>query len=191
MDEDTIYLYSEKQGDLLMEVLEEWGTYKKKNLPTSTELQPWKLIPKEKIVKEWAFIATNGICHDEIVDEFAEIVIENTIKMYINTVLFGHTPMSPYGFAECFINEDTTEDEFETFLEDMEYWACDEDGNWRISDYGMDKLESCAIHLLESTDGMDKVYWIDTALSVTHQRSNLSKSFITGGSIGLDELFNQ
>lgn len=61
-------------------------------------------------------------------------------------------------------------------------------GQWRISDYALDKLYSLANDLLKTSSSDEKLVIIDTILSVTHQRSDLAALFIEGGQQSLNML---
>jgi hypothetical protein len=57
----------------------------------------------------------------------------------------------------------------------------DEKGNWRISDYGLDKIGRYVVALLEEENYNKKLAWIDCILNVAHQRSDLASWFVEGG----------
>lgn len=65
----------------------------------------------------------------------------------------------------------------------------DENGQWILSDYGLDKLTKLAFDLLGETSSENKLLLLDRVLNVIHQRSDLSSYFIKGGKQVLDSLF--
>jgi len=87
--------------------------------------------------------------------------------------------------------EDLPFDNFDAFFEDFEYWAVDSYGNWLLSDVAIQPLESLLYELLAEEDDAKKLYWIDRILQVAHQRSDLSRLFVEGGSASLDEIFGK
>ena len=164
--------------------LAEW----RKKKPIIGATQYWKVIPKNLLLKEWQYNADTGLVHDEIINKIEEIVVKNYVKLYINTVLFGHTPISPYEYLEIYFSEDYTEEDIESLLEGFEWFAIDNNGNWRISDYGLDEIGSLVMCLLREDDYNKKMYLIDRALNVVHQRSDLSSWFIEGGKNTLNKM---
>jgi hypothetical protein len=184
--ESAIYYLAELEDDLLQEILHEWRINKGKKNVT----QSWSLIPSKMLIKEWDYNSKTGLTHDKIIEKIQDICIKNYVKIYINTVLFGHTSISPFGYAECWLDEEETEESFEEWLEDFEWFACDKWGDWRISDYGLDKIGSFVISLLEEEDSNKKLFWIDQILSVAHQRSDLSSWFVEEGSKTLSFMFS-
>jgi len=183
--DDAFYYLHELEDDVLIEVIDEW----KKHKGDENARQAWRVIPSGLLKKEWNYNAETGLVHDKVIDKIVEIIIENYLKLYINTVLFGHTSLSPYAYAECFISEDMTEEDFEEFLEDFEWFACDEKLNWRISDFGIEKLGNCVMAILTEDDYNKKTAYADMALSVVHQRSDLSSWFVEGGYNTLQGLY--
>lgn len=186
-NEDALYYLMELEDDTLCSIIREWETYKGNPMAR----QAWEVIPASLLVGEWLYNQKYGNTHEEIIHKIQSIVIKNYIKLEINTVLFGHTSSRPYSFAERAISEDMSEEKFDEFLEEFENFACDENETWRISDYGLDKIGSYVLQLLETDDSNKKLYLIDAVLNVAHQRSDLASWFVEGGSTTLGVLSTQ
>jgi hypothetical protein len=90
-------------------------------------------------------------------------------------------------FIDMLYQSGIEEDEIDGF----EDFAVDEDGNWRISDYALDKLIGLAIDILGSDDSDKKLVVIDKLLNVVHARSDLSSWFVRGGQSTLNQLANE
>ena len=115
--------------------------------------------------------------------DIAQQMIETTFKLGANTLLMGHTPSDPSeDFEEYGI---TTEEQKEAFYD----YATDEDGTYRLSDYGLKPLEEFAFQLYtQATTPEEQLLIVDKMLNVVHQRSDLSKWYIEGGFTSLNEL---
>jgi len=183
--ENAFYYLHELEDDTLVEVIDEWQKHK----GDENARQAWRVIPAGLLAKEWNYNARTGLVHDKVIDKIFEIILENYLKLYINTVLFGHDSINPYHYAECFISEDMIEDEFDELFEDFEWFACDEKCNWRISDYGIEKIGNYVMAILTEDDYNKKMAYIDMVLSVVHQRSDLSSWFVEGGYNTLQGLY--
>ena len=185
MDELTAIEYlAQLEDDIAQAIINEWEKAK----GNSNARQAWNVISKGMLIKEWQYNRNTGLVHDRIIEKIQDICINNYLKLYVNSVLMGHTPLSSYDFAEIFIPEEWDEEKFEEFLEDFEWFAIDNKGNWRISDYGLDKILNYVLKLIMENDNSKKLVWIDFILNVAHQRSDLASWFVEGGSITLSEL---
>ena len=185
MDDESVFWYlQELEDDMLNTVLDEW--YKYKSIPNAR--QPWKVIPAAMLTKEWKYNAKTGLVHDSVIEKLQSIVINCYLKLYVNTVLFGHTPMNPFHYAEGYLPEDWKEEDFDEWLTDFEDFAIDDRYNWRISDYGLEKIGNYSRALITEEDQNKKLLWIDCILNVVHQRSDLAKWFVEGGSQTLSTL---
>jgi hypothetical protein len=184
--ESAVYYLVELEDNIKFNIMQDW--HKKKG---TNRRQSWHVIPAGKLIREWKYNQQTGLVHNSIIEELSESIIENYCKLYINTVLMGHTSMSPYSFIEACIPEEWDEEELDNDLEDYEWFACDEEGSWRISDYAIDKLFPLIIELLTEDNPNTKLYIIDKILNVTHQRSDLARWFVEGGSSTLSSLFSE
>lgn len=164
--------------------------------------QPWKHIPFPRLKKIWNDFAKTNIVRDENgMDIIVDILLTNIARLYINTVLSGHTREDPNQFINQYIgyvfkgehkqNSDDkelsmTEEEFDNATDEYfydEHWK-----NWRISDYAMDPLINIAIEILREDDYKAKLVLVDRALNVLHQRGDIASLFVRGGTSALDEL---
>ena len=184
--ENAYYLLNEMEQNLIIDILEEW----KVNRDKDNVYQTWKTVPANLLISEWRYYAKMGFTRDKNIDKIQDICIENTLKLSINTVLFGHTSLNPYSYCEWYINENMTEPEFNDWLDEFEWFACDKQGNWRISDYALDELYPLCADLLIETDYNTKLYLIDRMLNIVHPRSDLASWFVDGGSTTLSILAN-
>lgn len=184
--EDAIYYLIDLEDTTLCNILQEWRENKGKKNVT----QSWKLISKDMLIKEWDYNSKTGLTHDNVIEKIQTICIDNYLKLYVNTILFGHSSTVPFGYAESWLDENETRESFDEWMEDFEDFACDKNGNWRISDYGLDKIGNLILSLLEEEDNNKKLFWIDQILSVTHQRSDLASWFVEEGSKTLSFMFS-
>jgi len=146
--------------------------------------QSWSVVPAARLKKIWEDFATYGVVHDEKgLEEIAEQISGNVFRLQVNTELAGHTRLDPKE-----VYEDTgikyTKRRDEMF---GDYILID--GQWRISDYGLDKLMDDAIKLKQASSSKEKLLIIDNMLSIVHQRSDLPAMFVEGGGTTLDDLF--
>lgn len=186
MDKESAWYYlAELECEYKMSIYNEWIDNKGKE----RIYQQWRVIPASIVQREYKNAAIIGIVNDKNIEKICNVCIENYLKLYINTILFGHDSINPYSYMEDVIPEDMTETEFEELFIDFEWFACDKDGNWRISDYGLSRIGNAIIGILCATSSEEKLYYVDCILNVIHQRSDLSSWFIEGGSSMLDELF--
>lgn len=94
--------------------------------------QPWSRIPIEPVKRIWMEYAQYKIIRHEkmekLVDKMGEIAINNIIKLYLNTMLSGHTELNPEDEAEeqgyCFKEkiqgqeeEEQQEEQQKTYIE--------------------------------------------------------------------------
>lgn len=146
-----------------------------------SETMKWRTVPAARLTAVWKSAAELGFVRDEKgLDAIAERMIENVMRLAVNTAAAGHTESS----VEDVLGEYFEEEEFEAFVD----WAIETPTGWRISDYGLDKLFSYAALLTETADPMDRLTVIDIMLNVVHQRSDLASWFVEGGTMTLSGL---
>jgi len=178
MTEENIYYYlAELEDNLAQEVIYDWI----KDKGNDDKLQSWRVIPSHLLIAEYQYSLKHGFNRDKFIDKFQEIITENILKLQINTVLFGHTELNPFYVYEHLLDENMTEESFDELLDDFEWYACDEKGNWRISDYALKPLYSLLVELYQCKTSEQKFYIIDKILNVVHQRSDLTKWFVEDG----------
>jgi hypothetical protein len=146
--------------------------------------QYWKLAKYNRMKKIWNDYVKLGIVRDEKgLDGLCDILEVNTLKLAVNTMLTGHTAEDP---DEYFDEHGIDKDEFydSNFIKD-------DSGNYRISDYGVDKLIKILSKLKRAKTYENKLLLADQMLNVIHMRSDLSSWFIEGGRKSLDDLGGQ
>lgn len=150
--------------------------------------QSWKYLPLPRVKKIWSDYAKSGLVADEKgLDGIATIVIENIAKVYVNTILSGHTEIDPkYDVAEILSDRmDIAEFDWDSLYE---YITDDVSGHMRISDYAMNDLISDAARILDANTDVDKLISIDRAFNRIHRRSDIAGWFLPGGARDLLEL---
>jgi hypothetical protein len=153
-----------------------------------TDRYPWTTISLSRAKKIWRDYSKLGIVRDERgINDLAEEIIDKIVKIDAMTILMGHTPTCPKSLIkELELDYDEETDErMCTFLID------EQSGQWRISDYGLDKLQTIAIKLLMTTVPEERLLLIDQVFNVVHQRSDMASWFVKGGRMALEELSNQ
>jgi len=147
--------------------------------------QPWRVIPAGRLKKIWKDYATYGVIRDiQGLDEIATHMINNIMKLQVNTELAGHSMTQPKEIYEE-VGIRYTEKRDDMFGD----YILDQNGQWRISDYGLPKLMDLVFKLGNATDSREKLLIIDQMLNVFHQRSDLPAMFVEGGGVTLDELY--
>ena len=148
--------------------------------------QDWRVIPAAKLIKIYNDYIKYGFVRDSKgLDEIAQIMINNTNKLYANTFFMEHTESDPkYWFEE---EEEHWDDNLDQkFIEHVE----DENGAWRISDYALKPLIELSIKLYSENNDEQKLQIIDRMLNVIHARSDCAAFFVEGGSKTLNHLAN-
>ena len=150
------------------------------DIKAGIETQPWRLVPLGLAQNVWGEFARLGhVRNEKGLERIRSIVVENIVKLDINTECCGHSRSLP-------LDEMADWDVSEEMLEETDYFFAD--GNWRISDYAFDRLIPLALDLIGAAPPNELIMSIDEVLSVTHPRSNLASWFIEGGIAGLDAL---
>ena len=149
--------------------------------------QPWSVVPAGRLQKIWADTERMGFVRDvKGIDEIADVMVRNTLMLNANTELAGHTPHDPVNLAQQYGHEWTDE-----LNEDFGDHILDAQGQWRISDYAMEKLMGYAEKLRRATTPLQKLTLIDLMLGTVHARSDIAGMFIEGGSKTLSQMFAQ
>jgi len=134
------------------------------------------------------------------IDQWADIVTENTLSIQANTELAGHTQYFPYDdFCDAFGFEEGS-DEYKKYYKNYEdcaeflyeigfdEWTILPDGSDAISDYGIEPLYKLIMELEEQTTPEEKIVVINKILDVYHMRGDLASAFIEGGSKSLSKI---
>ena len=146
--------------------------------------QPWKVVPAARLVRIWSAAAKTGMVRDvKGLDAIAEVIIDNIVRLYINTEIAGHTARDPAEFLQSYNIVD--DGERDRFID----WAVDtEDGAWQLSDYGFPRLTDLAAQIHEADTAEAMLVYIDMALNVSHERSDLASWFVQGGTATLNAI---
>ena len=144
--------------------------------------QPWKLVPAQKLKQIWSSFTATGFIRDEKGLLYVqETIIENLCRLEVNNIVSGHTELEARSVLEDYFGEESllVEEHQESFCD----WAIDlPDGGWRISDYGSSKMFPLAELAIGAVTSEERLVYLDMALNIIHQRSDLAGWFIEGGS---------
>jgi hypothetical protein len=145
---------------------------------------PWKVVPAGRLAKIWRDTTKSGVVRDEKgLNEILDQLIENAQRLQFNNEVSGHEQFYPDSELES-INEDypgmSGEDQSK-LREKISDWTNTPEGDWRISDYGLPKIQDYLLQALDAKTPEAKLVAIDKALNVVHQRSDLASWFVEGG----------
>lgn len=161
------------------------GTRMESEFKSGTPSQPWKVIPAARLLAIFKSAAKTGVVRDQRgLQEIVSRMVENTMRLVINTEIAGHGNMSQADALRTYGIEEIEPEDVEQFVD----WAIDTPTGWRISDYGLEALVKYACALLDDPPDEEKLSLISKMLNVTHQRSNLASWFVEGGIATLDRL---
>lgn len=178
---DTIEYYHDL---LCQKIAEIWTGCKESGEDKRHPWIPYNLTRAKKI---WTDFMKLGFVRDEKgLNKMAEDFVDKIATIEACTILGGHTQQDPKDYLESLEIEwdEDTEDKLGIYL-------LDEQGQWRLSDYALDKLQVLAGQILEAKTPEEKLLFLDMVLFVAHQRSDVASWFIKGGRDSLDELQNQ
>ena len=166
----------------MVEVYRDWMDHK----GVANARQPWKVFPSARLKKIYADFMKLGFVRDESgLNKLADLICENIFKLNANTIFMGHTPYDPVEMLNDQMDEGISNDAFDGF----EDYIIDNDyGQWRISDYAMQPLMEDAYRILAAENTTDRIIAVDRALNRIHQRSDIAKFFVDGGTATLNQL---
>lgn len=134
------------------------------------------------------------------IDQWADIVTNNTLSLAANTELAGHSRYFPFEeFCDAFGFEQGTP-EYEKYYGNYENcaeylydigfddWTIAPDGTDAISDYGLEPLYNLIMELEEQETPEQKIVVINKILDVYHMRGDLASLFIQGGTKSLSQI---
>lgn len=196
--EDMYKAYEELDSLLREESFELIKNVVEKNI----KRQPWKVVSFPRVKKIWQDHAFKGILRDEKgMNDIAYTVINNIVKLYMNTVLCGHSTDNPKQFIEnnvgyYFKGEKPMMDDseelsitYEEFEDRTDEYFYDENWKqWRISDYAMEPLLKKAKELILAKTAEEKMLLVDQVFNIVHARGDIASLFVEGGSAALSEL---
>jgi hypothetical protein len=150
--------------------------------------QPWSVIPFPRLKKIWEDHIKYGFVRDtKGMDMFENIFTRNILKLYANTELAGHTQSD---MADELNDYDQTMDSIWDRTGNYNFgdYIVGSNGQYRISDYGLEPLGNLLAQLRKEQDYEKKLPIMDKMLNVVHQRSDIAEMFIEGGSNSLNKL---
>lgn len=152
----------------------------------SGEKQPWQFLPFPRLKKIWEDYIRYGFVRDvKGLDIIEAIMIQNTVKLWVNTELSGHVEYSVDDELERF---GITYDDLWNYDNGFTYDDYMRSDITNISDYGLKPLLKLLEQLYQQSKPEDKLVTIDKMLNVIHHTSDLANIFLRGGSADLDQL---
>jgi len=174
---------SDQAHDIVSEIYEDYQN--------GVAQQRWTLIYTHRLGKILRDYALKGYVRDEIgVIEIAQQIIDNVARLFVNTIMCGHTAISPIDYLREYIRSDIDIDveDFNAFTDEY-FWDADQ-GCFRISDYGLVMLADICCEMTQCVSAEQLLALISAALNVYHQRSDLSAWLVEGGQEELCRLSN-
>lgn len=136
----------------------------------------WEVVPRHLLHRVWSGFIDHGRVQDERgLDNVLGIMRDCLCRLQIATIVFEHDAISPVDFMSDHMD---SEEEIGRFAE---WLAVDQDGHWRISDYGIEGLTTEIARAIDARRPEDRLKFLDRALHVVHCRGDLSRLFVEGG----------
>ncbi len=179
-EDDVDYDLFERMDEIKSNILQGFLDDKKRGV----KVQPWTLIPFSRLKKIWEDYMITGVVRDvRGLEMIEDIVVDNILKLYVNTELVGHTSANPdYDFEEYGYSEQDKNDFFDYVEDNFSDYAWSDFGGNRLG------LNTLLTQLRKARTPEEKVPIIDQILHVIHQRSDLAGRFVEGGSSALAQL---
>lgn len=169
----------EKLDEIRSQILSDFLRHKQMGIKS----QPWKVVPFARLKKIWEDYMRFGFVRDEKGLDMIENIIENNIlKLYANTVLVGHTSENPDDYFEDYGFSEDDKEEFYDYIDKYTDYGFDDFGGRRLG------LITLLTHLRKATTPEQRLGIIDQILNVTHWTSDLAAWFVEGGSSSLAQL---
>ncbi len=155
--------------------------------------QEWNVVDFSMLKRQWEEYMKWGQVlprYEKTIEAIERTITENILKVTVNTELAGHDTTVPKDeWMEFF--DGMEQEEKERMAEYMDQYFGDwilENGQWRISDYGLKPLHQLLARLRKEFDPSKKLPILDKILNVVHQRSDIASWFVEGGSSALSQL---
>jgi hypothetical protein len=155
--------------------------------------QEWNVVDFSMLKRQWEEYMKWGKVlprYEKTIEAIERTITENILKVTVNTELAGHEQNSPIEeWMEFF--DGMQQEEKEKMAKYMDDYFGDwilENGQWRISDYGLKPLHKLLAQLRKEFDPSKKLPILDRILNVVHQRSDIASWFVEGGSSALSQL---
>lgn len=156
--------------------------------------QEWNVVDFSMLKRQWEEYMKWGKVlprYEKTIEHIEKTFTDNILKITVNTELSGHDTISPIEEWKEFFGDDMKQEEKERMAEYMDQYFGDwilENGQWRISDYGLKPLHKLLAQLRKEFDPSKKLPILDKILNVVHQRSDIASWFVEGGSSALSQL---
>lgn len=177
-DDDYDYAaerFFELESDVIQEMASQYRRFKE---------QPWELMSAAVVSTIWKYYATHGFVRQEReLKMYAELAMKNIVKLWVNTILVGHTSYDPVEYFSESVGKALAKS-----LEKMALntgWIADD----AFSDYAFGTsgyntkggLQECFAALHYASTAEERLQAIDRLFNVVHMRGDLSRFFIEGG----------
>ena len=148
---------------------------------------PWKTIPASLLKRVWLQFGKYNRINENDLDKIADQMLTNIARLEASTEMMGHTQrdVRPELEDNGYVFTDEEWDEW------MSNYFTNNKVSWMISDYGLPKLNKIYAEIFNADTSEKKLYAIDKALNVVHQRYDLAAMFVQGGTATLNDIANQ
>jgi len=148
---------------------------------------PWKKVPASLLKKVWLQFGKYHRINENDLDKIADQILTNIARLSASTKMMGHSPhdVRP-DLADMGI--EFTDEEWDKW---MSNYFTNKQGGWLLSDYGLRPLEKIYVQIFNADTPEEKLYAVDKALNVIHQRGDLADMFVDGGTSTLIAVANQ
>lgn len=158
--------------------------------------QELNVVPFGVLKRQWEEYMKYGYVlpnYEKTIDYIENLFTKNFCIMYVNTELAGHSSVNPeYEWKEFLEGTEFDNDNLDEFVNYLDYhfgdYILDNNGQWKISDYGLPKIEKLIGELRKTNDATKKLPILDKILNVIHMRSDIAEWFVEGGSNSLSKL---
>lgn len=199
MEEDIDWSLYELMNDIKMEQMSAFHHAMMQEKPDDSigkhlqARQEWNVVDFSMLKRQWEEYMKWGKVlprYEKTIESIEKTFTENIIKVTVNTELSGHERTDPKDEWMDFF-DGMEQGEKERMAEYMDEYFGDwilDDGQWRISDYGLKPLQKLLVQLRKELDPSKKLPILDKMLNVVHQRSDIAAWFVEGGSSALSQL---
>ena len=156
-----------------------------KKYPSSVSAT-WPILNPNTVKKVWSdYAKMRFVNNSKAVEKIALQSVRIIAYLQASTEISGHTPLDARRYIKDCYSEEFTDDEWDGFVD---FVVDDEEGECRLSDYGLPKLIGLIGELKAANTYEEVLVIVDRMLNVAHQRNDLSKIFIRGGVKSLDDI---
>ena len=188
-EDDSDWEVYEKMNEMKYNVLssfkEALNKHKASGREYMEERQNWNTIPFGTLQRIWQQFIKFGEVPSQLwkyLDKIEAIITNNILKIDVNTEFAGHKTQVDTDVLEDYeISEEDLREHFGDFI-------MDPNGQWRLSDYGLEPLLQKLSELRKLKTPKDRLVKIDQILEIVHARSDIAGWFIAGGSRALSDL---